>query len=191
MTNSYFNYLEKDYNGGSFFDFFTIADIPDKYETESYFYDYEVSDDVRLESISFDVYGDVNFWDTIVLVNGMISVDELPKNQTYINTIIEEKVQNYYTKFNIDEKTTKEQYTILNPTINGIAFLDYPIVPVLEGDDTQDTVISDLVGTKKLEIYNDISDSIQENNEKYRSIKVIIPTEVYEFRRLLDLQLKK
>jgi len=152
MTNSYFNYLEKDYNGGSFFDFFTIADIPDKYETESYFYDYEVSDDVRLESISFDVYGDVNFWDTIVLVNGMISVDELPKNQTYINTIIEEKVQNYYTKFNIDEKTTKEQYTILNPTINGIAFLDYPIVPVLEGDDTQDTVISDLVGTKKLEI---------------------------------------
>ena len=56
----------------------TLPDIPSKYSGSDYVLSYKVEDNRLLESISFELYESTDYWDILLMLNGMRSMNELP-----------------------------------------------------------------------------------------------------------------
>lgn len=61
-----------------------LPSIPDKYFSNDYILEYKVADDRLLESIAFELYENTNYWDILLILNGMRSMNELPVNHDIV-----------------------------------------------------------------------------------------------------------
>jgi len=57
-----------------------LPDIPEKYFGNDYLLQIKTQDDSLLEAISFNLYESTDYWDILLVLNGMRSMNELPVN---------------------------------------------------------------------------------------------------------------
>jgi hypothetical protein len=55
-----------------------LPDIPEKYFTEDYYHIIKIEDDKLLEAISFELYDSTDYWDILMVLNNMTTMNELP-----------------------------------------------------------------------------------------------------------------
>ena len=88
-----------------FVNFNKFITIPDEiFNSTRYFYYITVSNDTRLDIISFKEYGSNIYADLIFYVNKMTSVFDLPKNDSYVKNIIDTHYQEYIDKEIVNKK---------------------------------------------------------------------------------------
>ena len=83
MKNRYLNFETIDSGIGIVENITTLGilpDIPLKYFTEDYYRLKKIEDDRLLESLSWDIYDNTNYWDILMVLNNMSSMSELPVN---------------------------------------------------------------------------------------------------------------
>ena len=57
-----------------------LPDVPDKYFEDSYILNIKLEDDRLLEAISFELYENTDYWDVLLVLNGMTCMGQLPVN---------------------------------------------------------------------------------------------------------------
>jgi len=98
MLNSLLKFPSIISNNKEYKDFSKLCEIP---KIPDYFYedkykDYIILEDNRLlESISFELYNNTNYWDVLGFYNKMISLDELPVD----NDIVLERISKRYNEY--------------------------------------------------------------------------------------------
>jgi len=122
MNNSYLKFPIIEFNGTNVYNISELnllPDIPDKYFTTEYILYYKVQDDALLEGISFELYKDTNYWDMLMILNDMRSMNELPVNYDIVITRAEKKLAEWKEKgkllpgFLTDEKVLEKFDEIL------------------------------------------------------------------------------
>ena len=75
-----------------------LPDIPEKYFTDEYILYKRMEDDRLLEAVSFDLYKDTNYWDILLMLNEMSSMNELPVNYDIILIRVDRKIEEWREK---------------------------------------------------------------------------------------------
>jgi hypothetical protein len=88
----------------------TLPNIPEKFFTESYVVEKKIDDNMRLEYLSFEIWGDTSYWDILMALNGMTSMHDLPVDYDTILERTEERLLEWRTK---TEHLRKNNYNIL------------------------------------------------------------------------------
>ncbi len=151
MKNSYLNFETIDSGIGIVENTTTLGllpTIPEKYFTEDYYILKKIEDDRLLEAISYEIYENTNYWDLLMVLNGMTTMNQLPVNYDVILLKAEQELSGWLDRANL-------MYTYLTDE-------------------------------QKEEKYNVLLDKLVEENEKYRSIRYISPTDLSELLADLD-----
>jgi len=151
MKNSYLNFETIDSGIGIVENTTTLGllpIIPEKYFTEDYYILKKIEDDRLLEAISYEIYENTNYWDLLMVLNGMTRMNQLPVNYDVILLKAEQELSGWLDRANL-------MYTYLTDE-------------------------------QKEEKYNVLLDKLVEENEKYRSIRYISPTDLSELLADLD-----
>lgn len=83
MKNKYLNFETIDAGLGIVENITTLGilpDIPAKYFTEDYYMLKKIEDDRLLEALSWEFYENTNYWDILMILNGMTNMNQLPVN---------------------------------------------------------------------------------------------------------------
>jgi len=149
MRNRYLKFESIDFNGREVRNMTTlglIPDIPSKYFTEEYLHEYKVDDDRLLEAISFELYGSTDYWDILLKLNDMTSMNQLPVNYDIIIHRADYKLQEWKKKGKLlnsvlDEKIIEEKYKeiieeeiAINEKFRYIKYVDTADISELQAD---------------------------------------------------------
>lgn len=95
--NSIINFTETlTYKEKMFVNFNKFITVPDEvFNTNRYFYYITVPNDTRLDIISVKEYNTNIYMDLIFVVNKMTSMFDLPRNDSYLKNIIDERYSYY------------------------------------------------------------------------------------------------
>jgi hypothetical protein len=63
--------------------------------TEDFFEYYQMQDDDKLERVALELYGNANYWDILLLINGKDALFDLPYNFDTLASFAEEKAKSY------------------------------------------------------------------------------------------------
>lgn len=101
--NSIFNFTNKlTTDTKEFINFNQLISVPSTiFETQKYFYYITVPNDTRLDILSVEAYGINIYSDLIFIINKMSSIFDLPKSESYVRGIIDEKYKYYTNTLNI------------------------------------------------------------------------------------------
>jgi len=97
-----------------------LPDIPNKYFGADYIRNMKVQDDTLLEAISFELYESTDYWDILLVLNGMRSMNELPVNHDIVlnradRELLKWKEKGKLLSIKINDEVIKEKYdNILN-----------------------------------------------------------------------------
>ena len=82
-----------------------LQDDIEKYRTDDKYYDiYNVPTNIKIEQIAYEQYNDVNFWDTILVLNNMKTYLELPRSNDIIISKTLEKLKKWGTYFGYSDE---------------------------------------------------------------------------------------
>jgi len=100
MVHKYYIYNNIDWEALSytiknFTRFDSLTKIPEKYFTNEYALTYKVPDDSRLELIAYQLWGDSNYWDILMILNGMDMFNQLPTNYDAVLDRVEAKLNEF------------------------------------------------------------------------------------------------
>lgn len=108
----------------------------------------QISNNVTLEKISYDLYGSSQYWDILLLINNRMPIFDMPYDYDVISEVGETMTADY------EERIYRKK------------------IP--------DTLLPNGMTTRELFIKS-FEDEQTENNEKFRIIKYILETKLYEF----------
>ena len=110
-----------------------LPDIPPKFFSPDYTIKRKVHNDELIEQISFDLYQSTDYWDILLVLNGMTSMNQLPVNNDIVIIKAEKKLQEWkdkgallnipmtsalllkkYNEFLLLEETLNEKYRYIN-----------------------------------------------------------------------------
>ena len=110
-----------------------LPDIPPKFFGPDYTIKRKVHNDELIEQISFDLYQSTDYWDILLVLNGMTSMNQLPVNNDIVIIKAEKKLQEWkdkgallnipmtselllkkYNEFLLQEENLNEKYRYIN-----------------------------------------------------------------------------
>jgi len=146
------NYIYEDY---TFKNYFKLIDMPESSDLNYISY-IQLADDEKIENISYYTYNTEEYWDLLLLLNGVSPLYDLPKSYDYITKIIEDDIKLYFlTTFNVTIS-----FNALN-TITNTTQLAYE--------------------TRALEMFNEQIIIKQHDNELYRNFKIIQAQKIQDY----------
>jgi len=93
-------------------DLILLPKIPEKFLGKDYILYKKIEDDSLLEKISYDIYGTTDFWDILMVLNGITRTNQLPTKYDTIQEYAEYDYQNWLEKMykilNIEVDVYKE-----------------------------------------------------------------------------------
>jgi len=104
MNNTYLNFEKINTDIGRMENITTLnilPDIPEKFFTKDYILLKKIEDDVLLEAISFELYKNTNYWDILMVLNGMRSMNELPVNYDIVLLKVERELKGWLEQANL------------------------------------------------------------------------------------------
>ena len=178
MTNKYLVLPTIHFNGGvvrNLTEINTLPDIPEKYSTNEYSKLYLMENDRLIESLSFELYENTNYWDILLKLNGVTNVSHLPVN----NDIILLRATSSLTRWMKAGAVMKginliEQYDDVITILESGAKVEV----TEEGEQDQQVV------KRK---YLSILDEETEKNERYRNFKYLSLGDMSELEADLDV----
>jgi hypothetical protein len=95
-----------------------LPDIPDKYFGNDYSLQIKVIDDTLLEALSFSLYETTDYWDILMILNNMRSMNELPVNYDMVLNRADRKLQEWKEKGRLlpgsfTDEAINEKYAII------------------------------------------------------------------------------
>ncbi len=92
-----------------------LVDIPKKYFETDYILYKKLEDDRLLEAVSFDIYSNTNYWDILLVLNGMISLTDLPANYDIVLLRAEKRLEDWLGRgslmqHSLDDDQIKNKY---------------------------------------------------------------------------------
>lgn len=94
LTTQSFKILNEDFEVLDYTDLIDFSHIFKEYEPEAFLY--EVSNDERIEVISYNLYESSNYWDFLLLFNNIKNWRELPRNNDKLIILLD----HYYNEWN-------------------------------------------------------------------------------------------
>jgi hypothetical protein len=100
-----------------------LPDIPEKFFSNEYLLTKKIQDDTLLEAISFELYETTDYWDVLMIINDMKSMNELPVNYDIILDRVDIKLYKWKKKGNLlssvmtDEVIDKKYKEILQEEV--------------------------------------------------------------------------
>ena len=110
-----------------------LPDIPDKFHGTDYIIKRKVHDDELIEQIAYNIYENTDYWDILLALNGMTSMNQLPVNNDIVIIRADKKLQAWkdkgsllnsimtpeillekYNEFLILEEELNEKYRYIN-----------------------------------------------------------------------------
>lgn len=99
----------------------TLPDIPAKYFTESYIVEKRIDDNMRLEYLAFELWGDTSYWDILMMLNNMKRMDELPVDYDQLLERVSERLSDWR---EATEHLRKEAYSSKEVEAKRLEILD-------------------------------------------------------------------
>lgn len=100
-----------------------LSTIPSKYFSDDYILEKKLEDDSLIEGISQELYGSTDYWDIILVLNGMTSMDLLPANYDTVLERTQEELEDWVNRGSLvylglteDDILTKESEILQNKT---------------------------------------------------------------------------
>lgn len=99
LTNSVINFTDRIIETTQLEDYFTF-DLKKVLQyvdtcTENYFDWYQIQDDDKLERISLELYGDPDYWDILLIINGKDALFDMPYSFDTVSKLGEELANRY------------------------------------------------------------------------------------------------
>lgn len=102
LTNSVIDFQNRIIGSTSLEDYFTfnLKKILDYIETctDDFFEWYLINDDDKLERIALELYGDANYWDILLIINGKDALFDMPYSFDTVSKLAEELANRYAAK---------------------------------------------------------------------------------------------
>lgn len=111
MRNKYLKFgtiLVNDNLLSNFTSFPLLHNIPDKYFTNDYKLSYTCPNDYLIEHISYTLYGTTDYWDFLMVYNGINSISQLPVSEDIVIDRAERKFNDFKYTLNLMYNTVKE-----------------------------------------------------------------------------------
>jgi len=178
MQNKYLNFSITDYNGlkiRNSTELNLLPEIPSKYFGVDFILETQIDNNKLLESISWDLYENTDYWDILMKLNGIVNTNELPVD--YDNILI--RVRN---KMNTWINTGKLIYT------NNITSQFDELILLLDSNQSI-TLNYDINDTREIvkRKYLEMIDTEVILNEKFRNFKYISLGNMVELERELSI----
>ena len=104
MKNKYLNFETIDSGIGIVENTTTLGilpAIPEKYFTENYYILKKVENDRLLEALSWEIYENTNYWDILMVLNGMTTMNQLPVNFDVVMIRAERELEGWVKRGNL------------------------------------------------------------------------------------------
>jgi len=152
-----------------------LPDIPEKYFGENYKRLYKVENDRLIESISFELYENTDYWDILLALNKITNVSQLPVNYDTVLIRARKELSKWMkTGKLMGTNSLNEQYNEVLDILN-------------RGDKIKlEKYIGNPEETVKAK-YLELLKTEEEKNEKFRNINYLALSDISELESDLDI----
>jgi len=152
-----------------------LPDIPEKYFGENYKRLYKVENDRLIESISFELYENTDYWDILLVLNKITNISQLPVNYDTVLIRARKELSKWMKagKLIVTNSLTEQYNKVLNILNNGdkVKLEKYIGSP-------EETVKAKYLELLKIE---------EDKNEKFRNINYLSLSDISELESDLDI----
>lgn len=111
MTNNIIIPYLKDLSNYTFRNYFSLDCEKIKnlkiFHNKDYIKWVKIPETSTLDYVSYSLYGTADYWDLLMIINGINPIEDLPKNQDALEKIVDKKIEKYFYKDYFGPKTTK------------------------------------------------------------------------------------